>query len=102
MSGVAQESLSVETLYTDYHSWLHCILQRRLDSRDDAADLAHDAFIRLLSKPRHLNHHTARAYLSRMARGLCVDLWRRREIEQAWLDTLLHLPEPESLSLIHI
>ena len=42
MSGVAQESLSVETLYTDYHSWLHCILQRRLGSRDDAADLAHD------------------------------------------------------------
>ncbi|MEQ3722634.1 sigma-70 family RNA polymerase sigma factor [Alcanivorax sp.] len=98
MSGVAQESLSVETLYTDYHSWLHSLLQRRLGSRDDAADLAHDAFIRLLTKPRHLNHHTARAYLSRMARGLCVDLWRRREIEQAWLDTLLHLPEPQSPS----
>ncbi len=31
-----------------------------------------------------------RAYLSRMARGLCVDLWRRREVEQAWLDTLAH------------
>ena len=75
MSGVAQKSLSVETLYTDYHRWLHGILQRRLGNRDDAADLAHDAFIRLLTKPRHLSHHTARAYLS-----------------------LLHLPEQESPS----
>ena len=98
MSGVTQQSLSVETLYSDYHGWLHRVLQRRLGNTDDAADLAHDAFIRLLNTPRHLNHQTARAYLSRMARGLCVDLWRRREIEQAWLDTLASHPEQETPS----
>ncbi|MBH3436286.1 MULTISPECIES: hypothetical protein [Pseudomonas] len=30
----------------------------------------------------------ARAYLRTMARGMCIDLWRWREVEQAWLDTL--------------
>jgi len=90
MSGVTRESLSVSTLYGEYHGWLHRSLQRRLGNADDAADLAHDAFIRLLTRPRDLNHRSARAYLSRMARGLCVDLWRRREVEQAWLDTLAH------------
>ncbi|MCG8393773.1 MAG: sigma-70 family RNA polymerase sigma factor [Pseudomonadales bacterium] len=98
MSGVTQQSLSVETLYSEHHGWLYQVLRRRLGNTDDAADLAHDAFIRLLTKPRHLSQHTARAYLSRMARGLCVDLWRRREIEQAWLDTLAHQPDQEAPS----
>ncbi|MED5239685.1 MAG: sigma-70 family RNA polymerase sigma factor [Pseudomonadota bacterium] len=99
MSGATTgDSLSVETLYSEYHGWLHQVLRRRLGNADDAADLAHDAFIRLLTKPRYLSHHTARAYLSRMARGLCVDLWRRREIEQAWLDTLASHPEQETPS----
>ena len=68
---------------------------------DDAADLAHDAFIRLLAKPRHLDNAKAeRGYLSAVARGLCVDLWRRREIERAWLETLkvygtVETPSPE-------
>ncbi len=92
MSGGTRESLSVQTLYTEYHGWLHRVLRRRLGCSDDAADLAHDAFIRLLSHPRPLDHHGARAYLSRMARGLCVDLWRRREVERAWLETLAHRP----------
>ncbi len=28
-----------------------------------------------------------------MANGLCVDLWRRREVEEAWLQTLASHPE---------
>lgn len=40
-----------------------------------------------------------------MANGLCADLWRRREVEQAWLDTLAARPEsfepsPEQRALI--
>ena len=92
MSGGRSQSLSVNTLYAEYHGWLHGVLQRRLGNADDAADLAHDAFVRLLTSPRPLDHHGARAYLSRMARGLCVDLWRRREVERAWLETLANRP----------
>lgn len=85
---------SVETLYRDHHDWLHGWLRRRLGNAADAADLAHDAFLRLLGQPRPFhNKPQARTYLRTMAGGLCVDLWRRREIEQAWLEELATRPE---------
>ncbi|MFT3804304.1 MAG: sigma-70 family RNA polymerase sigma factor [Burkholderiaceae bacterium] len=81
-------------LYTAHHGWLQAWLRRRLGNACDAADLAHDAFVRLLLKPRQFDSvDGARAYLSTVARGLCVDLWRRREIEQAWLDALAARPQ---------
>ncbi|SDF57071.1 MULTISPECIES: RNA polymerase sigma factor [unclassified Duganella] len=80
---------AVELLYSHHHGWLYGLLQRRLGNHGDAADLAHDAFIRLLLKPRSFDSaEGARAYLSTVARGLCVDLWRRRQVEQAWFDAL--------------
>jgi RNA polymerase sigma-70 factor (ECF subfamily) len=92
----------IELLYADHHGWLYRLLQRRLGNCGDAADLAQDAFIRLLVKPRTFdNFDGARAYLSTVARGLCVDLWRRREVEQAWLDALAAQPEPLCCSAEH-
>lgn len=89
----------IDTLYSDHHGWLHALLRRRLGNSFDAADLAHDAFIRLLTKPRSFDSFEgARAYLSTVARGLCVDLWRRREIEQAWLAALAAQPEAQACS----
>ncbi|SAK85601.1 sigma-24 (FecI-like) [Caballeronia calidae] len=83
-------------LYEDHHGWLQGWLRRRLGNAADAADLAHDAFIRLLVKPAPQGFASpgeARAYLRAMAQGMCVDLWRRRQVEQAWLDTLASRPE---------
>ena len=83
------------SIYRDHHGWLVAFLHRRLGNQPDAADLAHDAFLRLLKRPRKFDGFDGtRAYLSTMARGLCVDLWRRREIEQAYLDALAAQPEP--------
>ncbi|MBM7335186.1 MAG: sigma-70 family RNA polymerase sigma factor [Alcanivorax sp.] len=88
-------SESIADLYTDHHGWLQRLLRRRLGCSETAADLAQDAFLRLLARPRRFDSPAgARAYLSRMARGMCVDLWRRREIEQAWLAALAEQPEP--------
>lgn len=79
----------VNTLYVHHHGWLYRLLQRKLGNACDAADLAHDAFMRLLSRPCDFDSADgARAYLSTIAKGLCVDLWRRRAIEQAYLDAL--------------
>lgn len=89
-------SSSVDTLYTDHHSWLRAWLQRRLGNAADAADLAHDAFLRLILKPAPRGFSSpleARAYLRTMAQGMCINLWRRRQIEQAWLDTVAAQPE---------
>lgn len=88
--------------YREHHSWLRDWLRRRLGNGWDAADLAHDAFIRVLLKPRAFDSFDgARAYLSTVANGLCIDLWRRRQIEQAWLDALAAKPEAEIPSAEH-
>lgn len=79
----------IEDLYTDHHGWLKGWLNRRLGNTADAADLAQDAFVRLLARPVRLESRPeARVYLRAMANGMCIDLWRRREVEQAWLAAL--------------
>lgn len=84
----------VQTLYREHHGWLQEWLRRRLGNGWDAADIAHDAFLRLLVRPRAFDSLAgARACLSTIAKGLCIDLWRRRQIEQAWLDALCAQPE---------
>jgi len=91
-----------EKLYQLHHSWLRNLLFHLLGNNEDAADLAQDAFIRLWHRPKTL--HTTqqvRAYLRVIARGLCVDLWRRRQVEQAWLDTLANHPDIEAPSTEH-
>ncbi|MBW7903101.1 MAG: sigma-70 family RNA polymerase sigma factor [Rhodocyclaceae bacterium] len=95
-------SPTIEHLYDDHHDWLQGWLRRRLGNAADAADLAHDAFLRLIEKPRRFDSAPeARVYLRTMANGLCVDLWRRRSIEQAWLDTLAARPEAVAPSAEH-
>jgi len=92
----------IADLYASHHGWLYGLLRRKLGCAADAADLAHDAFTRLLVKPRSFDGFDgARAYLSTVAKGLCVDLWRRREVEQAWLDALAAHPEAHACSAEH-
>lgn len=86
----------METLYCDHHGWLQNWLRRRLSNASDAADLAHDTFVRLITgntKRQFDSMGEARAYLRTTAQNLCINLWRRRELEQAWLDTLAMTPE---------
>ena len=96
----------VGSIYRDHHGWLVAFLYRRLGNPSDAADLAHDAFLRLLRRPRAFDSYDGtRAYLSSMAKGLCVDLWRRQSIEQAYFSALadqprLNAPSPERQALI--
>lgn len=99
-------SSHVESLYCRHHSWLQAMLRRRLGDACDAADLAHDAFVRLMQAPRRFDDEpAARAWLHTTAKHLCVDLWRRRQIEQAWLDELaarpdLVAPSPEQQAIV--
>lgn len=94
--------VSLGRLYRCHQPWLWRLLQGRLGCNETAADLAQDAFLRLLKTPRRFDgDEGARAYLSRMAKGLCVDHWRRLDIERAWRETLAHLPEPSLPSAEH-
>lgn len=99
MSASAYASFpSLETLYCDHHGWLQGWLRRRLGCATEAADLAHDTFLRLISgrTPKRFDSGAeARAYLRTTAQNLCINLWRRQAIEQAWLDTLTGTPEAQ-------
>jgi len=89
--------LNVELLYCDHHGWLQGWLRRKLGNSFDAADLAHDTFVRIMASrrlPPHLGDEP-RALLTHVAKGLVVDHWRRREVEAAYLETVANLPHPE-------
>lgn len=81
-------------LYQEHHGWVRAWLHKKLGNTSDAAELAHDVFVRLLVKPRAFNSEGhARAYLSAISRHVCVDFWRRQRVERAWLEVLASRPE---------
>lgn len=98
-------SLTLETLYCEHHGWLHAWLRRRLGGAADAADLAHDTYVRIMVSGRTPPAGESRAHLTQIAKGLVVDLHRRRLLEASYLEALAQLPpslapSPEEHSLI--
>lgn len=55
--GTAEFTLQkqVKSLYTDHHGWLHGWLRYRLNDATNAADLAHNTFVRVIARPRSFN-----------------------------------------------
>ena len=60
-------SLLVHRLYREHHAWLVELLSRKLGNREQAADLAHDAFERIL-RAGAVQAGEPRAYLTTVAR----------------------------------
>ncbi|OWT71646.1 RNA polymerase subunit sigma [Achromobacter sp. HZ28] len=85
---------SVDALYRNHHGWLQGWLRRKLGNGCDAADLAHDTFVRVLRGRSQETIREPRAYLATIAHGLVVSHWRRKALEDAWLETLAAQPEP--------
>ncbi|MFL9925421.1 sigma-70 family RNA polymerase sigma factor [Herbaspirillum lusitanum] len=85
---------SLEALYTDHHGWLRGWLRKKLGNAFDAADIAHDTYLRLMVSGRSPQAEQSRPFLTQIANGLVIDLHRRRRLEAAYLETLCHLPEP--------
>ena len=83
---VRQQTLAA--MYREHHGWLHGWLRKKLGCSQQAADLAHDAFIRvlMLSEPQHIQE--PRAFLATTAGRLLIDGARRRRIEKAYLQAL--------------
>jgi RNA polymerase sigma-70 factor (ECF subfamily) len=95
MSTIPHLDTEIETLYSDHHGWLRGWLGRRLGNTFDAADIAHDTNVRILTTGHTPDPTQSRRHLARIANGLLIDLYRRRRIETAYLQTLAGLPEPQ-------
>lgn len=95
----------VDALYADHHGWLQAWLGQKLGNAFDAADLAHDTFVRVLRKVDDEPIREPRAYLVTIAGALVSSHWRRQALERAWLESLATLPvelvpSPEDAQLI--
>lgn len=90
--------MTLRTLYSDHHGWLNGWLRNKLGNAADAADLAHDTFLRLLNRSERMELTAPRAFLRTVARGLVIDHWRREELERAYLEALARLPGHETPS----
>ena len=82
-----------DMLYTDHHGWLKDWLRRKLGDSHTAADLAHDTFMRLLSRDQVGVLNEPRAFLTTVAKRVLANHWRRQQLEQAYLEALAMVPE---------
>lgn len=92
---------TVHALYQNHLSWLRNWFARRLTNSHDAEDLAQDAFARIIVGRHRLDLSQPRALLTTIGKGLVADHFRRRALEQAFLEGLASLPEPEQPSAEH-
>lgn len=91
-------AFNIHALYSDHHRWLRTWLYRRVRHAGDAADLTHDTFLRIILTGRTPKTEESRAHLTQVAKGLVIDLHRRRLVEAAYLDALTHLPQAQAPS----
>lgn len=82
-------------IYSDHNGWLQSWLRRKLGDAHQAADLAHDTFVRLLSGRRTDLGAEPRALLAHIAKGLVIDHWRRQDVERAYQEAIASLPEQQ-------
>ncbi|WP_394559576.1 sigma-70 family RNA polymerase sigma factor [Aquipseudomonas alcaligenes] len=95
-------SAPLQQLYSAHHGWLTGWLRKRLGCSHSAADLAQDTFVRLLLAdraerlPNDLNE--PRHFLVTVAKRVMVDHFRRRSLEQAYLQALAEQPQALDIS----
>lgn len=92
--------------YASHHAWLVGWLQRKMGCPHGAADLAQDTFLRVLSARQAGQVAEPRAFLTTLAKRLLISHWRRRTLEQAYLQALAASPQAtqpsaEDLALLH-
>lgn len=104
--GAFTQASTVQSLYTQHNNWLIGWLCMRLGCPNNAADLAQDTFVRVLTRKEVTVVHEPRAWLLTIAKRLLIDKHRRYQLEQAYLaelklssESMAHVPSSEQLLL---
>ena len=83
----------IDLLYQSHHAWLRGWLKARVGCRENAADLAQDTFIRVLTARETPTLIEPRAFLTTVAKRVLYNFYRRQDLERAYLETLAQMPE---------
>ncbi|KAA8735415.1 sigma-70 family RNA polymerase sigma factor [Acinetobacter qingfengensis] len=80
----------IAELYQQHRHWLYVWLYQKLGSAENAEDVLHDAFSKLLRQKNILNIEHPKAFLTTVAKRVMIDRSRHTKIEQEYLKHLEH------------
>jgi len=83
----------VSQLFVTNYSWLCSRVRAKVGCAASAEDIAAETFVRVLTMRDPGSVREPRAFLSTIARHLIYDVWRQRDLENAYLKSLADLPE---------
>lgn len=95
MNAAAPADHLAANLYRHHHGWLCNWLRQKLGCSHQAADVAQDTFVRILTARVETEIREPRAYLATIANRLVTNFYRRQAIERAYLEVLATLPEDQ-------
>lgn len=72
----------IASSYIEYHNQIVGFIKLRINNVDDADDLAHDAFVRLLDYKQMLRPETVKSFIFTIVRNLVIDYIRRQYRKQ--------------------
>jgi len=78
-------------LYDNNHFWLFSWLRKKLGCPEDAKDISHDTFVRLLSSAELSSLNKPRAYLLVTATRLLINRSKKQKIEIEAIQQMSHL-----------
>ncbi|MBU4682889.1 sigma-70 family RNA polymerase sigma factor [Cedecea davisae] len=84
-----------QQLYCDHQRWLYHWLRNKVGCPEHAQDLTQDTFINILVSPDLAAIRQPRPFLATVARRLVANHYRRKKLEEAWLEALATQPEQE-------
>ena len=91
--------------FRQHYAWLARRMGCKTGCRFGAEDIAAEAFAQLLQRPGWQDTREPRALLTTIAQRLLYDIWRRRDLEEAYMawaatQPQATLPSPEERALI--
>jgi RNA polymerase sigma factor (sigma-70 family) len=84
----------LEGIFRDNYTWLLQHVRRYTHNAHGAEDVASEAFLQLALYKDLDEVREPRALLTTIAKRVLLNSWRRRDLEQAYLDALASQPEP--------
>ncbi|WP_109126475.1 sigma-70 family RNA polymerase sigma factor [Dyella sp. C11] len=98
MTGTHTSHAIVHRFYGEHQPWLLHRLHSRVRHREDAEDLTAETFLQVMQQRDLADIREPRAFLTTLAKRILFHFWRRRDLEQAYLDALSLQPATQALS----